>query len=68
MIRGPAVADLDAIFTSDWNFATDDSLVSAMPTTPEPGADSVAQVTASGPDTAEDSIYDALLAAVTPLL
>jgi cardiolipin synthase len=66
IVDGPAVARLEALFASDWRFATGS----------EPGGESlrdrtggstametcVVQVVASGPDVAGDPLYEALLA------
>lgn len=64
-IRGPAVAELNEIFTADWNFATrNDREPLAAPPAPDisgkPGKGLV-QVIASGPDVAHDPLYEALL-------
>jgi cardiolipin synthase len=62
-IHGPAAADLATIFRADWAFAAHEQL--AAPTaTPPPGGECVLQVVGSGPDVADDLIYDAFLTAV----
>jgi cardiolipin synthase len=66
--EGPIVSDLEALFASDWRFAT-----GADPgPKPEPeavasrldGGDSTAQVVASGPDVPGDPLYESLLALI----
>ena len=68
VVEGPAVADLEAIFASDWKFATGaEPGPAVVPATPDslPGADSaVVQVVASGPDVAGDPLYESLLALI----
>ena len=68
VVDGPAVAELDSLFTSDWTFAT-----GRDPRT-GPSLDLVScatgfeattvQVVASGPDVAGDPLYEALLALI----
>lgn len=63
-LKGPAAADIDAVFLQDWEYATDE----LMPE-PAPAASYAAQgnarvhVVASGPDVPEDALHDALLTA-----
>jgi cardiolipin synthase A/B len=71
-VRGPAVADIERIFESDWLFAAGEAIarqsLEHLATEPSPdaapsapnGTDTV-QVVGSGPDVAADRIYDALL-------
>ena len=62
LVRGEAVAALDAIFCSDWEFATKQRLARLESTTvagPLP-----VRVVGSGPDVPTDPIYDAILTAV----
>jgi cardiolipin synthase len=65
-IAGPAVADIADLFASDWHFAAKESLTPArhaeLPRRQAP--DGEAQLVASGPDSASDLIYDALLSAM----
>ena len=66
-IHGPAVADLAAIFRADWAFAAHEQLAApAQPAEPSAAGDgeTVLQVVGSGPDVADDLIYDAFLTAV----
>jgi len=64
-LEGPAVADIERVFLSDWHYATNEELEL-------PGAADAAdgtgpsriQVVASGPDVPEDTFNDALLSAV----
>jgi len=64
IVSGPAVTDLDAIFASDWDFATDEEndfpgqKAEAIPD------GTLAQIAASGPDTPGDAIYDAIITAI----
>jgi len=61
-LRCPAVGDLAAIFRADWAFAAKGKLAAPEP---QPAAgDSVLQVVGSGPDVADDLIYDAFISAV----
>ena len=61
LVRGPAVGDVDEVFRADWEFATGEPL--------EPSGASAAagsalvQVVPSGPDSANDSFYDAIVMA-----
>ena len=68
VVEGPAVADLEALFASDWRFAT-----GTEPERPERGRGrrsrtagwtAVVQVVASGPDVAGDPLYESLLALI----
>jgi cardiolipin synthase A/B len=69
VVEGPAIAELDALFASDWRFTT-----GAEPGNPAGTAalspettrvDSVtAQVVASGPDVPGDPLYESLLALI----
>ncbi len=69
-IVGPAVADLDDVFRADWSFAANEELAplravaSPPPQTPPPPGAAAIQVVGSGPDVANDLLYDALLSAV----
>lgn len=64
-VEGPAVADLEWLFRSDWKFTTGEML----PATPAPpparnaGASSI-QVVASGPDVEGDPLYESLLSLI----
>jgi cardiolipin synthase len=61
LVTGSAVAELDAVFRADWQFACQEIL--AIPPTPSPGIIPV-RVVPSGPDAASDPIYDADLTAI----
>jgi cardiolipin synthase len=72
-IEGPAVADLEALFFSDWAFATGIDLSAqaggAAPATDPVArrpldADSLVQVVASGPDVADDPLYETLVSLI----
>ena len=75
-VEGPAVADLEALFVSDWAFATGEDLASsnqsAQPTADRDPATnrragtgtSLAQVVASGPDVADDPLYETLVSLI----
>ncbi|HEX2671257.1 MAG TPA: phospholipase D-like domain-containing protein, partial [Polyangiaceae bacterium] len=61
LVSGEAVADLDAVFRADWEFACGERL-------PAParlaGGEIPVRVVTSGPDVANDPIYDADLSAI----
>lgn len=65
-IEGPAVNDLCRIFTSDWNFATGQTLTAevrqpaAAPLPPQAG---LIQIIPSGPDTPANRLYEGVLTA-----
>jgi cardiolipin synthase len=76
-VEGPAVADLEALFISDWAFATGEDLSTSSRLTPVPGdrdrqddpfvlcrGTSLAQVVASGPDVAGDPLYETLISLI----
>ncbi len=74
VVHGPAVTDLESLFFSDWEFATGEHL-KARPTSPQrvstdpsqeeqaasPPGGSMVQVVASGPDVADDPLYETLV-------
>ena len=67
--KGPAVRDLEALFASDWRFATGADPGRAGRPGPDPARNrrsesSVVQVVASGPDVAGDPLYESLLALI----
>ena len=68
VVEGPAVADLDSLFASDWKFATGRDPNTPAPATSESCAtgfeSTTVQVVASGPDVAGDPLYEALLALI----
>ena len=64
-LRGPAVHDIEEVFTSDWHYATDE----AIPVLPQisrdaPRGTGLVQVMASGPDVPDDLLHDAILTAL----
>jgi cardiolipin synthase len=66
IVEGPAVVDLEAVFASDWKFATGEELAAAAGASDvgvgvTPGR-STLQVVASGPDVTGDPLYESLLA------
>jgi cardiolipin synthase len=64
-VRGPAVADIQAIFAGDWHYATDETFLVVPPELEPPEmAGSAVQVVASGPDVPEDVFHDALLTSI----
>jgi len=68
-LEGPAVADIERVFLSDWHYATNEEveLPYAAPgeaAAADPALTSRIQVVASGPDVPEDTFNDALLSAV----
>jgi cardiolipin synthase len=60
LVRGPAVADIADVFCSDWEFATNEPLAPVRST--QHGSSRV-QIVPSGPDSAADSFYEAILSA-----
>ncbi len=68
VVEGPAVSDLEALFASDWKFATGSDPAAGAPRVLEAcatGFDSTAvQVVASGPDVSGDPLYESLLALI----
>ncbi len=76
IVEGPAVADLESLFVSDWAFATGEEITtaehdSATHRLAEEQAPSVAkrhssraQVVASGPDVPDDPLYETLVSQV----
>lgn len=66
-LEGPAVEDIQEIFLSDWQYATgaDPKAIAAALARPEPTGHSMVQVAVSGPDVPEDTMHDALVAAMT---
>ena len=71
-VEGPIVADIESVFVSDWNYATDDRLelpphahmLARQRTENDADAVSTLQIVASGPDVPEDTFPDALLSQV----
>lgn len=68
-VEGPAVADLEWLFRSDWKFATGEALADLRaapgfdrPPTKSDGAR--VQVVASGPDVEGDPLYESLLSLI----
>ncbi len=64
-IRGPAVAQLSAVFIEDWFFATREDLVAPRYVPPlEAMGDSMIQIIESGPDQALEAIHRLYFAAI----
>ena len=66
-LEGPAVQDIQEVFLNDWQYATgaaQGALAAQLPGAASAGA-SIVQVAASGPDVPEDTMHDALVAAMT---
>jgi len=66
-LEGPAVEDIQDVFLNDWQYATGENqarLAALLPDASNEGK-SVVQVAASGPDVPEDTMHDALVAAMT---
>jgi cardiolipin synthase A/B len=61
-VRGPAIADIAAVFAADWAFAARAELAPSPP--PAEAGDATIQVVGSGPDVRDDLLYDAFLSAV----
>jgi cardiolipin synthase len=65
IVEGPAVVDLEALFASDWTFATGRDLGNGSSTEKRNGSTEmeacVVQVVASGPDVPGDPLYESLL-------
>jgi len=61
LVEGAAVAELDAVFRADWEFACRELLTPAQPLARGPIE---VRVVPSGPDAASDPIYDADLTAI----
>ncbi len=76
-VEGPAVADLESLFLSDWTFATGEDLDSSNHSTTDMAdrdlhddslrldrGTSLAQVVASGPDVPDDPLYETLVSLI----
>ena len=77
VVQGPAVANLESLFFSDWAFATGEKLTAPpqprdgkpdeapehSQDTPRGGAGMV-QVVASGPDVPDDPLYESLVSSI----
>lgn len=63
-VRGPVAADIDEVFTSDWEYATSERIGARELPPCEIQGNSEVQVVASGPDVREDVLHDALLTAM----
>ena len=68
VVEGPAVSDLEALFASDWRFATGHDPGAGTPPKLEDSAagfeSTTVQVVASGPDVSGDPLYESLLALI----
>lgn len=66
-LEGAAVRDIQEVFLNDWQYATGADQVELAAQLPgaREGGESVVQVAASGPDVPEDTMHDALIAAMT---
>ena len=71
-VEGPIVADIESVFVSDWNYATDEQLdmpphahtLARQRTATDKEAVSTLQIVASGPDVPADTFPDTLLSEV----
>ncbi len=71
-VEGPIVADIESVFKSDWNYATEEMIetpprahaVARQRTDGDAKADSTLQIVASGPDVPVDAFPDTLLSEV----
>jgi len=61
LVSGAAVAELDAVFRADWEFACGENLPAPVPLA---AGEIALRVVPSGPDAASDPIYDADLSAI----
>ena len=61
VVEGPAALDLDALFRSDWAFATGAAQDSGLSPPAGPAGDTPVQVVASGPDVEGDPLYASLI-------
>ena len=80
VVEGPAVADLESLFFSDWAFATGEDLSAASASEdgdedlakhdpiqaerPAQAGNGLVQVVASGPDVPDDPLYETLLSQI----
>jgi cardiolipin synthase len=68
VVEGPAAADLDDLFRSDWSFTTGTSFPPvdkvSVPAAAGPTGGVPVQVVASGPDVTDDPLYEALVASL----
>jgi cardiolipin synthase len=68
IVEGPGVTDLNALFASDWKFATREELgaerSSSNPPVPERHGSAAVQVVASGPDVSDDPLYESLVSLI----
>ena len=64
VLTGPVAADLEAVFASDWTFATGEGLDAPPTPAARPGGDLVAQVVPSGPDVPSDGVADVVLSGI----
>ncbi len=68
IVEGPGVADIEALFESDWKFTTQENLAESRsterPKVPVRHGSAVLQVVASGPDVSGDPLYEALLSLI----
>lgn len=63
-LEGPAVRQFAQVFRYDWQFASGQWLPEVQRQRQQPAGDAVVQVVPSGPDTAGDALYDAILTAI----
>jgi cardiolipin synthase len=64
VLRGPIVADLQAVFAGDWEFATDENRdVAPSPPGPLPGEE-VVQLLVSGPDVDGEPLSDIVVSSI----
>lgn len=68
-LTGPAVQDIQEIFLNDWHYATGtgQNTLSSQAVPVSADGTSVVQVAASGPDVPDDTLHDALVAAITEI-
>jgi len=64
VLEGPTVRQFAQVFRYDWQFASGQWLPEVQRERQQEAGDAVVQVVPSGPDTAGDALYDAILTAI----
>jgi cardiolipin synthase A/B len=63
-VEGSCVQDMEAVFTEDWKFATEEDPGGEPPAPAETAGDCQIQVIAEGPDVRWDPLYDTLISLI----